>query len=328
MYYELMARQKRDTASSASGSMGRKGSIYSYLYIAVFFLLTIAYLAEALLPKPKKQILQHYHLSPAGYHWLVDPFVTVLVIIWLISLYGSTRVKSYARLIKRSKDGRGFNLISNGLLVLTISLPLTSNISYALSHIAEKHSRLAPTMTILINYIALGLMALAFGLIFAGSDKLFRLIPDRIKQLPQMLWMSCFILLSSLYGYFIVSQPIHTPLARKVYFLPDWLLVLTIAVPYLFFWYLAIRGAYNIYLYRRNVQGQLYRSSLNYLAIGLVFVVLASVITRLLSSISTTITNLKLTPILLIIYGFLVIEAAGYVLIAVGAKKLRDIEEV
>jgi hypothetical protein len=322
-----MARNKAVTAPAGANLPGRKGSIFTYVYIAVFFLLTIAYLAESLLPKPDKQILTHYHLSQVGYHWLIDPLVTLLVIIWLVSLYGSIRVKSYSRLIKNTKDGEGFNLISNGLLVLTISLPLVSNISYILSHVAVRHSRLQPTMTIIINYIALGLMAIAMLYVFAGGHKLYCLISVRIRQLPQMAWMSVFILASSLYGYFIVSQPLHTPAARKVYFLPDWLLVLTIAVPYMFIWYLGVRGAYNIYLYRRNVKGRIYRSSLSYLGLGIGFVILGSIITRLISSISTTLTNLKLTPILLIIYGFLVVVGAGYILIAFGAKKLRNIEE-
>jgi hypothetical protein len=300
---------------------------FSIIYTAVFFILTAAYILETFLPKPDKTVLTHYHLNHAGYYELVIPLVVILVIIWLISLYGSLRVKSYARLINNSKDGKGVNLISNGLLVQTITLPLISNISYVLGHIAKDHTRLQPTMTIIINYIALGLMGLAFIFIFWGSHKLFKLIPVRAKQLPYSLWQAVFITASSLYAYFVIIQPIHHPLDRKVYFLPDWLLVLTISVPYMFFWYLGIRGAYNIFLYRRNIKGSLYKSSMSYLAAGIAVVVLGSVATRIITSLSSRITNLKLTPILIIIYGFLALTAIGYILIAIGAKKLRNIEE-
>jgi hypothetical protein len=95
----------------------------------------------------------------------------------------------------------------------------------------------------------------------------------------------------------------------------------------MFFWYLGVRGAYNIYLYRANISGQLYKGALNFLAAGIFFVVLGSVLTRMLTSISTTITNLKLTPLLLVIYGLLSVIATGYILIAIGAQKLRRIEE-
>lgn len=300
---------------------------FNFIYTLLFLILTVTYLLETFIPKPKKTVLSHYHLSHMGYYELVIPLVVILVIIWFISLYGSLRVKSYARLISNSKDGRGMSHISNGLLIQTITLPLISNISYVLGHIAGDHPRLQPTMTIIVNYISLGLMGLAFIFIFWGSHKLFKLIPGRAKQLPYSLWQAVFITASSLYAYFIIIQPIHHPKDRQVYFLPDWLLVLTISVPYMFFWYLGIRGAYNIFLYRRNVKGTLYRSALSYLAAGIAVVVLGSVVTRIITSLSSRITNLKLTPILIIIYCFLVIIAIGYILIAIGAKKLRNIEE-
>lgn len=297
------------------------------LYLALFVILTLAYLGESFLPEPDKTVLTHYHLSHAGYYRLIVPLVIMLVIIWAISLYGSLRVKSYARLIRNSKDGKGMNLISNGLLTQTISLPIVSNVSYTLNHIAKNHPHLQPTMTIIINYISLGLMALAFLFVFAGSHKLAKLIPARAKQLPNSLWQGVFIFASSIYAYFVIIQPINHPLDRRVYYLPEWLLVLTIAAPYMFFWYLGIRGAYNIFLYRRNIKGSVYKGALNNLAAGIAVVVLASVVTRVISSLSSKITNLKITPVLLIVYGLLGLIAAGYILIAVGAKKLRNIEE-
>lgn len=324
----VMARKKAEAAPLGKNRPAGKRPIFNYIYLVVFFVLTIAYICEAVLPKPDTVLLHHYHLSESGYRWLIDPLVILLVIIWLISLYGSLRVKSYAQLIKGSKDGRGMDLIANGLLTSTIALPITSNISYALSHIARDHPNLQPTMTIIINYISLGLMVLAMIFIFAGGHMLYRLLPRRAKQLPQSLWLAVFILAASLYATFIVVQPIQHPGDSKVYFLPTWLLVLTVAVPYLFGWYLGIRGAYNIYLFRRNTKGSIYRSALSNLSGGIAVVVLASVATRVISSLSSRITNLKITPVLVIIYSLLTVIAIGYVLIAIGAKKLRSIEEV
>jgi hypothetical protein len=306
--------------------LGRRNS--SELYIIIFALLTIGYLAEAFLPKPNQLLLSHYHLSHNGYYWLVVPLVILLVIIWITSLYGSLKVKAYARLIEGSKDGQGMNLIGIGLLIQTFSLPIISNVNYLLSHLAEDHPNLKPTMTIIINYISLGLMALAFSFIFTGGHKLSRLLPNRIRQLPQSVWVGFFVIASALYSYFIIIEGINHPQDRKVYYLPGWLLVLTIVVPYIFVWYLGIRSAHNLFLYRRNVKGKLYRGSLSFLAAGIAVVILASVATRVITSLSSGITNLEITPLLMIIYGLLSIIAMGYVLIAVGAKKLRDIEEV
>jgi len=321
-----MAR-KTDKAPVNLRRPNKKWLNFTTLYIVLFAILTITYLAEAFLPKPSKVFLAHYHLSHTGYYELIIPLVIILVVIWLISLYGSVKVKNYARLIKESKDGQGMDLIADGLLVQTISLPVVSNISYFLNHIAGNHPRLQPTMTIIVNYVSLGLMALALAYIFVGSTKVCNLVPGRVRQLPHSLWQAVFITASSLYAYFIIIEPIHHPLDRRVYFLPDWLLVVTIAVPYMFFWYLGIRGAYNLFLYRRNTKGSVYRSSLSYLAAGIAVVVLASIITRIITSLATRITTLQITPVLLIVYGFITIVGIGYILIAIGAKKLKDIEE-
>jgi len=323
-----MERKKTENAPSFLRWYANSRIGFTHFYVAIFLVLTIAYLAEAILPKPDNAVLTHYHLTPTSYHLLIDPLATILVMIWLVSLYGSLRVKAYARLIQGSNDGNGMNLISNGLLVQTISLPIVSNVSYILNHIAKNHHNLQPSATIIVNYVSLGLMALAFALIFAGGRKLFNLIPGRVKQLPRIVWQGVFILASCLYTYFVIIQPIHHPLDRRAYFLPDWLLVLTIAAPYIFFWYAGVNGAYNMYLYRRNIKGSIYRSGLSFVAAGITVVVLTSVITRIITSLSSRITSLKITPILLIIYGLLVVTAAGYILIAIGAKKLRKIEEV
>jgi len=322
-----MAWKKTDDAPSYSRRAQNSLIDFTRIYVAIFVILTIAYLVETILPKPDKAILTHYHLSHASYYWLIDPLAIVLVLIWLVSLYGSLRVKAYARVIDGSKDGKGMNLIGNGLLTQTISLPIISNLSYILNHTAKNHPGLQPTATIIINYISLGLMAAAFILVFAGGQKLFKLVPSRTRQLPRIVWQGVFILASSLYTYLVIIQPIHHPLDRRAYFLPDWLLVLTIAAPYIFFWYLGVNGAYNMYLFSRNIKGSIYKDALSFLASGVALVVLASVITRIITSLSSRITSLKITPILLIVYGLLAVIAAGYILIAIGAKKLRKIEE-
>jgi len=322
-----MAWKKTDDAPSYSRRAQNSLIDFTRIYVAIFVILTIAYLVETILPKPDKAILTHYHLSHASYYWLIDPLAIILVLIWLVSLYGSLRVKAYARVIDGSKDGKGMNLIGNGLLTQTISLPIISNLSYILNHAAKNHPGLQPTATIIINYISLGLMAAAFILVFAGGQKLFKLVPSRTRQLPRIVWQGVFILASSLYTYLVIIQPIHHPLDRRAYFLPDWLLVLTIAAPYIFFWYLGVNGAYNMYLFSRNIKGSIYKDALSFLASGVALVVLASVITRIITSLSSRITSLKITPILLIVYGLLAVIAAGYILIAIGAKKLRKIEE-
>ena len=104
-----MARKKADTAASTSKTAGSLKVNFSYIYLAVFFSLIVIYLAESFIPKPDKLVLKLLHLSTTGYYWTLYPLVIVLVIIWLISLYGALRVKSYSKLIAKSPDGKGMN---------------------------------------------------------------------------------------------------------------------------------------------------------------------------------------------------------------------------
>jgi hypothetical protein len=64
------------------------------------------------------------------------------------------------------------------------------------------------------------------------------------------------------------------------------------------------------------------------LALGISAVVVSSVAVRFLATASTQVSRLSLTPVLFIIYGFLVLLGAGFALIAYGATRMRRIEEV
>src|SRR5437868_12331027 len=91
---------------------------YRLPYSLLFVLLSVGYILLTLLPKPDRSVLQHYHLSHAGYYWIIVPVVIYIICVWIAGLYGSIIFKSYAHSIKKSSDGRALNIISLGLLVL------------------------------------------------------------------------------------------------------------------------------------------------------------------------------------------------------------------
>lgn len=306
------------------------GNLNRYLlcYAVVFAGLMIAYIFLTYLPQPDKAVLRHYNLSLSGYYWLVSTIVALLILISTAGLYGSMVAKAYANLIKKSPDGQAINRISIGFLILSISLPFSSVLSSVIGQVVKHHTSWQPTLTIINNYIGLVLVAAAFTYIARGSEDLYRLARPRLKPLPQKMWVFLFIAASSIYSYFIITERANAQPARNPYFLPIWLVVVTLTIPYLYFWYRGFNAAYNIFLYQKHVPGPIYTSALKYLSAGITFVILSSVSTRILSSVSPSLSRLHLTPLLFIIYGFLVLEAAGYFLIAVGAKRLRQIEEV
>jgi hypothetical protein len=65
-----------------------------------------------------------------------------------------------------------------------------------------------------------------------------------------------------------------------------------------------------------------------YLSYGLLGVIAASIFIQYLTSLSGRLLHWHLSSLLGLIYLLLIIEAVGFVVIALGAKKLQKIEEV
>jgi hypothetical protein len=93
-------------------------------------------------------------------------------------------------------------------------------------------------------------------------------------------------------------------------------------------WFIGLFAAYEIHLFRKTVRGILYKKGLELLSIGIGMAVLSSISIQYLTSLLGRLNRLSLSTTLLIIYSLLVWLAAAYILIALGAKKLRKIEEV
>ncbi|HVX58742.1 MAG TPA: hypothetical protein VG964_03340 [Candidatus Saccharimonadales bacterium] len=307
--------------------MFKLNSLSKRSYSFVFFVLSAGYILLTIIPAPDPGTLANYDLSPQKYRWLVLPIVLFLIIIWSAGFFGSLRVKSYARMIRRSADGRGFNMLSNGILVLAITQPLMFDLNAVVHLIGRYHPATRESLTIINNYVDVLLMGAAMLLIGIGAETLVKLVKTGGKLATERSWVLLFIIFSSIYGYFLVSEPTAGDPNRRVYYLPHWLLLVSVVVPYLFFWYLGLRGSQQLLQYQNKVRGRLYKHALRYLSAGIATVVISSVLTRTLSTASPKLSHLNLTPLLLIIYGLLVVIAAGYVLIALGSNRLKKIEE-
>jgi len=298
----------------------------SYKYI--FGLLILLYIGLAMLPAPDPSTLTQYHLSPAHARILSATIVLPVVGIWLVAMYGFVKLKDYAQLIRGTHDGDAFNTLSRGVLFLALGSPIASVVSSTTTLLVRKHPSWLPTTTIINNYVSL--LAMAVGLYFMahGAEQLARLVNKKPSTKEQSGFVLLFIALSSFYSYFIITRPIHSAAEERIYYMPNLLILLTIAIPYLYYWYRGLVATYYLYHYQKHIKGAVYKGSLSLVAYGVATIVVTSILVRLLVTISARISTLSLTPLLMIVYGFLVIAALGYILIALGAKRLRRIEEV
>lgn len=300
-----------------------------YILLAVLILI---YLAELLLIPPNEAALTRFGVSVTTAKVLSATFAVPLFTIWYAAFYGFIKVKQYALLATDTKDGRAFDIVGNGLMVLALSLPITSLLSSARTYVGNHNPDMVPTLTILFNYLVLGMSLLALWLVSLGAKRLIATLKKKPYSIYQAGLAALFTAFCFVYAYAAMQDVAGTVLGRPAgsaaFYLPDFLIFSTIVIPYILLWYLGFRAAYHIKLYSAHVPGVLYRKSLNLLASGVAAVVVALMVLRVLASLSSFLNSLSLKYLLALVYALLIMIGIGYGLIALGAKKLKKIEEV
>ncbi len=297
----------------------------------LFILLSIIYLASTVFTDPNKATLEKYSISATQAIWLGLTIALPYVIIWFIALMGYLRFKSYGDGIRSSKDGEAFSVMSRGLLLLSIWLPLSAVISVAATHLYRDHPSYTPTLIIMLNYTNLAILIPAFYFINKGSKKLLKLVKATASAVPQK-YMILYIAFSALYVWLTLEDSARWTPTDSVrvasYYLPDWLIVTTIVIPRLIMWFLGIQAVHYLYIYRKKIKGKIYKVALTGLARGIAAVIIASILLRCFQSLSNPMSHLSLAALLLVVYLLLIALSIGYVLIARGSKRLQKIEEL
>ena len=210
--------------------------------------LSILYLAlTILLPPDKASLLAKYHITRSQDILLTLTITIPEIVIWIIALVGYLRFKNYADTISKSKDGKAFKTMARGILLLSIRLPLSAIVGGLTSAYYRAHTSSTPEMVYLNNYINLALLLSAFWIFYQGTAKLLGVIKKPVPRLPQSL-MIMYISLSALYLLLVLHDPSRQFPTHNVmvaaYYLPDWLIVITLIIPRANF--LALRDASSL----------------------------------------------------------------------------------
>ncbi|MDB5163456.1 MAG: hypothetical protein JWS12_73 [Candidatus Saccharibacteria bacterium] len=296
-------------------------------YLLGFIVLVCLYAGLTVLLPPDPILYSRYHLTDAGIRFINLSFVLPIIGIWCVAFYGALQVKHYALLIKNTADGKPLDKLADGLVILVSSSPLTSSLASFSNYIGRVHPRFQPTGRIISNYIGAIVIFIAFWLISNAASSLSGQVKKKSSPLEQQYWVFGFIVLSTIYCFLLITQRAPSE-PHDPYFLPNWLLLMTLAIPYLYIWYRGLLAAYNLLFYQKKVKGSLYKQGLSHLAKGLVSVIAISILIQLLTTASVRLNRLKLTPILIIVYILLILYAIAYGYIAKGANRLKKIEEV
>jgi hypothetical protein len=298
----------------------------------IFAVCTVLYLAQIIFFKPDQATLRRYHLTVTSDILLSLAIAIPYVIIWIIALVGYQRLYKYARTIEGSKDGNAFKLLTAGVLLFSIWLPITTVLGTLVTHSDAFHISKA-LATHINNYANILMLLAAFITTFVGSRRLVRMVRSwRLPSNASLYATLAFIAFSSCYTWLVLHDPVRrTPtgdIRAASYYETDWLILTTIIIPRLIAWFFGIQTVMNLYLYSSKVNGNLYRAALTSLANGIGTIVLVAIVLRFFQSITPTLTHLSLGLLILVIYALLILMAVGYVFVAKGAKSMQMLEEI
>ncbi len=295
-----------------------QASLFCGILAAVFILLTIV------LP-PNAATIKAYNLSTAEYKILTILVNIPVMVVWFGAFYGYASLQTYSELIRKTADGQAFSTISRGVKWLAWGLPASTIVTSVLGGIVHGHPQLTATAFIILHYIPLVISLFAFTYISSGSHMLMDITKSRPTLSSIRLAVGILSIIGVLYTYLTLQDagPSGAP-----YYMPVWLVVITVIIPYLYAWFIGLIAAYEIYIFSKRAKGFLYKRALDGLAAGMAIATLTSIILQYIGSDTTHIRKITLNGVFLGVYVILILYAVGFVLIALGAKRLRKIEEV
>ncbi len=298
------------------------------LFSGAFLTFTLVYIVLTVILPTDPAVLARYHITQSRAHMLGLTIAVPIVLIWLFALYGFLKFQEYTVAIQESPEGQSFRYLSHGLMVLIFSLPLLSSVSSVFTYLGYRNSSLIPMLTIIKNYTNLFFPFIAFLLLAKGADGLIKTLHTKssARTIPKMSLLLS-IVLASLYTWLITTRPIG-PSGDTAYYLPNALIIITLAIPYLYIWCKGAAAAYQLYIFKTKVKGTIYRQALNSVAFGIAAIIFLSIFLQMIVTLSVRLTSLHLSPLLTLIYILVLLTGIGYGLLARGAKKLKQIEEV
>jgi hypothetical protein len=207
---------------------------------------------------------------------------------------------------------------------MVIWLPINSVTSAVLNYISSHHLGFVPAAAIIENYVNLALPFAGIILISLGARGLSEMVKQRPTYRATSI-LAAFLIYIGLVYYRLVATTAHR---ASIYHMSIWLVLLTIVAPYIYMWFMGMLATYEIFNYRQKVAGIVYRKSWGLLAFGIGWLVVLSIGVQYLTTLSARLMHLSIYWILVIVYSLLLVYSVGFVLIALGARKLQKIEEV
>jgi hypothetical protein len=296
----------------------------------IFIALLVFWLASAFFLPANRTTMALYDITAAQYSYLLFLVRLPIAIVWISVFYSYRMLHSYAVSLKDTPEGEEFNALRRGLLWMAWGFPIPAIASVLLHSIANQQDTFYSTALIISNYLYLVFSLVAFSYICGGGHRLATrsrviLATKHIRTL-----IAGLIVLGVLFCILITARltdPETLANSMNAYHLPNVLVWVTIVMPYLYAWFVGLFAAMEIMLVARRSKGIIYRQGLQLLAIGLVTVIVSMCMLQYFRSVVPRTGYLTLGGTLVTTYVINFLTGVGSVLVALGARRLKRIED-
>lgn len=304
---------------------------YDRIPIVITILLWVCYLVISLTTPTTQN--QAFQLSALQRYILQFTISVPLLAIWLSGIISGHQLHNYAEHLEDQDLKVTFTRLSRGIYFLVLGSILTTILGSVRSRFLSDFS-VQMTLTVINNYLYVFMPLIGLSLILQSAIELAK--SNRASNLTffRVAAAALIPILATVGHVWLISTNPSRQISTLAgvspsYYLPDYLIYSTIVIPSFITWLIGSLAISYLRLYRRLVAGYIYQSSASFFTAGLVLIIVSSVILQLLLSVgSTRLLALGLTPILAVVYLFIIFQTIGYLLIWRSAKKLFVIEKV
>lgn len=298
--------------------------------IRPFFYFSIACILLIFILPTDKTAMKLYHLTSSEYQLLIFVFILPYMLVWLAAFYGYAKLSQYTVSLQQTGESNDYNEIARGTKWLAFGLPTVTLISLLLTSISGSHPGLKPTSIIIVNYLSLLIPLVAYNFIRKGSHGLVERSKTRFSLTDMRTIVMVLVVIGVAYCYFTFKKLNLDSIGSSdnPYYLPAWLMITTVIIPYLYAWFTGLLAAYEMVLYSRQVQGVLYRQAMRWLASGIVGVIVGGIGLQYLRTVVPRTGHLSISNTVLIANITYIILAVGFILLVIGATRLKKIEDV
>lgn len=295
-----------------------------------YFALTALFLFLVMLLPASQTAVPAYDIAALQHKALVLLYVLPLAVIWFTAFYGYSLLRTYVSKLHTAPERAGFAWLVHGSGWLAYGLPITAIMAVVVHFYLGNNPDFTETAVIIKNYTLLVVPLIGFSLISTGARMLTSRSHIHLNRVTMISVSAMFVTLGLLYCYSSLRNFDVTSLSssNNPLFLPIWLVVVTIVIPYLYTWFIGLLAAYELILLAQQSSGILYRQALKYVGYGVAVVIISSITLQYVNSVNSLADEVSLYTAFTAAYSIGIITALGYLLMALGATKLIRIERV